>query len=129
MKRLLLTFVALVVAFTVMAAENVIVPRPTSFESQKGKLSLTSKSVVAVSDKSLVRPATMFCAYVAAEKGLTLSVVENGAIGKGAIALSLDKKLGEEEYLLEVTKNGVVVKGGSEKAVFYGLQSCNRVIF
>ncbi len=129
MKRIFSLFIALVMACAVMAAENVIVPRPASFEAQKGKLSLTSKSIVVAAEKSLVRPATMFCSYVAAEKGLKLSVVEKGIVGKGAIALSVDKKLGDEEYLLEVSKSGVVVKGGSEKAVFYGLQSLRQVIF
>ena len=62
--------VALVAAFAVVAAECVIVPRPVSYEPQKGKVTLTSKSVVYVADKSLVRPATIFCSHVAAEKGL-----------------------------------------------------------
>ncbi len=129
MKKLLLLSVALVASLSVMAAECVIVPRPVSFEPQKGKVTLDSKSVVYVADKSLVRPATLFCSYVAAEKGLQLSVVEGTAPSKGAIALSIDKSLAQEEYLLDVTKKGIVVKGGSEKAVFYGLQSLRQVVF
>ena len=129
MKRIIALFVALVVAGAVMAAECVIVPRPVSYEAQKGKLSLSSKSVIYVADKSLVRPATMFVSYVAAEKGIQLAVVENQPKGKGVIALSVDKSLAEEEYLLDVTKKGVVIKGGSEKAVFYGLQSLRQVVF
>ena len=129
MKRIIALFVALVVAGAVMAAECVIVPRPVSYEAQKGKLSLSSKSVVYVAEKSLVRPATMFVSYVAAEKGIQLAVVENQPKGKGVIALSVDKSLAEEEYLLDVTKKGVVIKGGSEKAVFYGLQSLRQVVF
>ncbi|MBR5808274.1 MAG: hypothetical protein IKY24_06600, partial [Alistipes sp.] len=93
MKRIIALFVALVVAGAVMAAECVIVPRPVSYEAQKGKLSLSSKSVVYVADKSLVRPATMFVSYVAAEKGIQLAVVENQPKGKGVIALSVDKSL------------------------------------
>ena len=129
MKRIFTLFVALATVCVVMAAECVIVPRPASFEPQKGKVALTSKSVVYVADKSLVRPATMFCSNVASEKGLQLSVVEKQPKGKGVIALSIDKSLGEEEYLLDVTKQGVVIKGGSEKAVFYGLQSLRQVVF
>ena len=129
MKRIFTLFVALATVCVVMAAECVIVPRPASFEPQKGKVTLTSKSVVYVADKSLVCPATMFCSNVASEKGLQLSVVEKQPKGKGVIALSIDKSLGEEEYLLDVTKQGVVIKGGSEKAVFYGLQSLRQVVF
>ena len=129
MKRIFALFVALAVAVVVMAAECVIVPRPVSYEAKKGKLTLSSKSVVYVADKSLVRPATMFTSYVAAEKSVQLSIVENAPKAKGAIALSVDKALAEEEYLLDVTKSGVTIKGGSEKAVFYGLQSLRQVVF
>ena len=87
MQRILTLFVALATACVVMAAECVIVPQPVSFEPQKGKVTLNSKSVVYVADKSLVRPATMFCSYIAAEKGLQLSVVESQPKGKGAISL------------------------------------------
>jgi hypothetical protein len=38
---------------------------------------LSSKTTINVADKALVRPATMFCKYVADEKGLQLSVVES----------------------------------------------------
>ena len=129
MKRIFALFVALVASFAVMASESVIVPRPVSYEAKSGKLKLNSKSVVYVADKSLVRPATIFCSYVAAEKGLQLSVVEKLPNGESAISLSLDKSLGEEEYLLDVTTQGVVVKGGSEKGVFYGLQSLRQLVF
>ena len=129
MKKLLLLSIALVASFSVMAAECVIVPRPLSYEPQKGKLSLTSKTVVYAADKALVRPATMFCSYVAAEKDLKISVAEGTPKSKGAIVLLIDKALGEEEYQLDVTKKGVVIKGGSEKAVFYGLQSLRQVVF
>ena len=129
MKKLFVLLVALVASLSVMAAECVIVPRPVSYESQKGKLSLSDKSVVYVADKSLVRLATMFCSYVKAEKGVSLSVAEGVASKKGAITLSIDKSLAEEAYTLEITKKGVVVKGGSEKGLFYGLQSLRQVVF
>ena len=129
MKKLFLMCVALVMAGVAMAAECVIVPLPVSYEAQKGKCTLSSKTVVYVAEKSLVRPATMFCSYVAEEKGLQLSVAEGVAPSKGAIALSIDKSLAEEAYTLVIAKSGVTIKGGSEKAVFYGLQSLRQVIF
>ena len=129
MKRIFTLFVALATACVVMAAESVIVPRPVSYEPQKGKVTLNSKSVVYVADKSLVRPATIFCSYVVAEKGLQLSVVAKQPKGKGVISLSIDKSLAQEEYLLDVTKQGIVIKGGSEQGVFYGLQSLRQVVF
>ena len=90
---------------------------------------MSAKSVVCVADKSLVRPATMFCSYIAAEKGLELSVVEGKAPRKGTIVLSIDKSLAQEAYTFDITKHGIVVKGGSEQGVFYGLQSLRQVVF
>ena len=129
MKKLFLTCAAIVVACVAMAAECVIIPRPASYEPQKGKCALSSKTVVYVADKSLVRPATIFCKYVAEEKGLQLNVAEGVAPSNGAIALSIDKNLAPEGYTLDITKGGVVIKGGSEQGVFYGLQSLRQVVF
>ena len=105
-----------------------IIPHPVSYEPLKGKCALSSKTVIYVADKSLVRPATMFCSNVAAEKNLRLTVVEGVAPSKGAIALSIDKSLGQEEYHLHIAKSGVVIEGGSEQGVFYGLQSLRQVV-
>ena len=129
MKKLFLTCAAIVVACAAMAAECVIIPRPASYEPQKGKCALSSKTVVYVADKSLVRPATIFCKYVAEEKGLQLNVAEGVAPSNGSIVLSIDKSLAPEGYTLDVTKGGVVIKGGSEQGVFYGLQSLRQVVF
>ena len=129
MKKLFLTCAAIVVACVAMAAECVIIPRPASYEPQKGKCALSSKTVVYVADKSLVRPATIFCKYVAEEKGLQLNVAEGVAPSKGAITLAVDKLYAEEAYVLVVAKNGVTIKGGSEQGVFYGLQSLRQVVF
>ena len=129
MKRVLLICVALVVACVAMAAECIIVPRPVSYEPQKGKCVLSPKTVVYVADKSLVRPATMFCSNIEAEKELKLSVVEVEPKGKGNILLAIDKSLAEEAYTLVVAKSGITIKGGSEKGVFYALQSLRQVVF
>ena len=129
MKKLFLTCAAIVVACAAMAAECVIIPRPASYEPQKGKCALSSKTVVYVADKSLVRPATIFCKYVAEEKGLQFNVAEGVAPSNGAIVLSIDKNLAPEGYTLDITKGGVVIKGGSEQGVFYGLQSLRQVVF
>ena len=129
MKRIFVMFAALVVASLAMAAECVIVPRPVSYEPQKGTLNLNAKTIVCAVNKSLVRPATMFSSYVLAEKGVEFAVINGDVKGKATINLSLDKTLAEEEYLLDISKQGIVIKGGSEKAVFYGLQSLRQVVF
>ncbi len=43
------------------------------------------------------------------------------------LAVSVDEKLGEEEYSLTVDKNGINLCGGSEKAIFYGKQTLRQL--
>ena len=59
---------------------------------------------------------------------MEFGVVGNKAKRKGGISLRLDKQLGEEEYLLNITKQGIELYGGTPKAVFYGLQSLRQLI-
>ena len=39
----------------------------------------------------------------------------------------IDPSLGNEEYILTADENGVKIEGGSERAVFYGKQSLDRL--
>ena len=43
------------------------------------------------------------------------------------LGVSIDERLGEEEYSLTVDKNGIKLIGGSEKAVFYGRQTLRQL--
>lgn len=47
---------------------------------------------------------------------------------KANVRLYLDPSLAEEEYAMEVSGNGVTIKGGSEKGVWWGLQSLGQVL-
>ena len=129
MKKLFLTCAALIVASVAMAAECVIIPRPASYEVQRGTFTLSSKTIIYVAEKSLIRPATMFCSNVASEKALKLTVTDGASAAKGAINLSIDKSLATEAYMLDITSKGITIKGGSEQGVFYGLQSLRQVVF
>ena len=127
MKRftLILTALFAVTALSAQTAKTVIVPRPMEATVVKGAYTVTAKSVVAVTDAELVRPAELFVSYVAKDLGATLDVVEKD---KGGIVLSLDKSLAEEEYTLHISSKGVKIAGGTPAAVFYGLQSLRQLI-
>ena len=127
MKRftLILTALFAVTALSAQTAKTVIVPRPMEATVVKGAYTVTAKSVVAVTDAELVRPAELFVSYVAKDLGATLDVVKKD---KGGIVLSLDKSLAEEEYTLHISSKGVKIAGGTPAAVFYGLQSLRQLI-
>ena len=127
MKKILLTFAALV-AVVAVSAQNVatvIIPRPMETTAAKGVYVVTPKTVIVPAEDALVRPAEIFAGYVAAEEQMTLAV-EKGA--KKGIVLALDSALGKEEYTLDVTSKGVSIKGGTPQGVFYGLQSLRQML-
>ncbi len=127
MKRLTLILAAILTATSLMAqsAKTVIIPRPMEATTVKGAYTVTAKSIIAATEKELVRPAELFVAYVANDLGATLKV-EQGE--KGGIVLATDKSLAKEEYTLNISSKGVKIVGGTPQAVFYGLQSLRQLI-
>ena len=117
MKRFIMIFAAAMAIASVSAqsVKTVIIPQPMEATAVKGSYTLSAKSVVAVADASLVRPAELFAEYVAKELGATLAVKQGE---KGAVALSLDKSLAKEEYKLNISSKGVQIVGGTPQAVF-----------
>ncbi len=43
------------------------------------------------------------------------------------VKTSVNKSLGDEEYILTVKNDGIFLEGGSDKAVFYGMQTLNQL--
>ena len=84
-----------------------IVPCPLSVERGVGAFRLKAGAVVSAPDSLL------------------------GASHAAAPALSLagDSSLAREEYVLDVTRRGIELRGGSVSAVLYGLQSLRQLAF
>ncbi len=128
MKRILLIIAAMACCISVYAIDytNVIVPRPHSYRAMEGNFILTLKSSIRAESESLVRPAEIFAQQLSAVTGSTLAVKRSkGRVG--AINLSLSSTLEFEQYRLTITAEGVAIVGGSERAVFYGLQSLLQI--
>ena len=51
-----------------------------------------------------------------------------GSRTKADIELGLDESLAEEEYVLEAMPEGVSIKGGSPKGVWWGIQTMNQIL-
>ena len=129
MKRVLSFVAALLLLTSASAAESIIVPRPVSVTPQKGRVTLSAKTTIYAEQASLVPAASIFTSYLSKEDGFEPTIVQTPVKGKGAITLKINKSLGEEEYLLNISKGGISLCGGSDKAVFYGLQSLRQLIF
>ena len=128
MKRLLLIVIATICSIAVYAAdyENIIVPRPLFCQAADGEVEVSYKSKIKACNPELVAPAKLFVKDVAALLGGNMKVTTKG---KGAITLSLLESLGEEEYTLDILPStGITIKGGTPRAVFYGLQSLLQMV-
>ena len=128
MKRILLIIVAILCSTAVYAVDyaNVIVPRPVSCEAIDGQFILNSKSVVRTESVSLVRAGEIFAEDLEVILGKRL-VVKKSPSRSGAINLSVDSTLESEQYMLKITTAGIWIVGGSERAVFFGLQSLLQI--
>ncbi|MBR5808046.1 MAG: beta-N-acetylhexosaminidase [Alistipes sp.] len=127
MKKII-AIVTLLFAVAVVSAQSIetpIIPRPMEATAVKGSYTLSAKSVIAVADAELVRPAELFAEYVAKDLGATLTVKQQN---KGAVVLSLDKSLAKEEYALHISSKGVKVVGSTAQGVYYGLQSLRQLV-
>ena len=128
MKRIFLFVLSLVSAAVVTAADytNVIVPIPVKCTAVEGEFTLTPKVVVRASTDGLVSAAKIFTEDLSAVTSNTLAVKKSTA-KRGAINLAINPALASEEYTLKVSADGVNIVGGTERAVFYGLQSLLQI--
>ena len=128
MKRIFLFVLSLVSVAVVTAADytNVIVPIPVKCTAVEGEFTLTPKVVVRASTDGLVSAAKIFAEDLSAVTSSTLAVKKSSA-KKGAVNLAINPALASEEYTLKVSADGVNIVGGTERAVFYGLQSLLQI--
>ena len=128
MKRILLVIFAIVCTTAVYTVDytNVIVPRPVSCESGEGEFVISAKTVVRAESVGLVRAGEIFAEDLERVFGKELSVKKLSPRA-GAINLSVDSTLESEQYMLKITKAGIWIVGGSERGVFFGLQSLLQI--
>lgn len=128
MKRILLVIFAIVCTTAVYAVDytNVIVPRPVSCESREGEFVISAKTVVRAESVDLVRAGEIFAEDLERVLGKELSVKKLSPRA-GAINLSVDSTLELEQYMLKITKAGIWIVGGSERGLFFGLQSLLQI--
>lgn len=106
-----------------------LVPRPTSLVEGSGRFTLTSQTRIVAPDRlqgtvawlqQALRPAT----------GLPLreSAEDTGPGAERAIVLGIAADLGPSEYRFEATVDGVVIQGGDDAGVFFGVQTLLQLL-
>jgi len=100
-----------------------IIPRPNSVAVENGSLKLGSQLILKVNNESLKIVANQFKTEIA-----DLVLVELTDSKKATIQLELlEADSNEESYLLKITKKGIHISAGSEKGIYYGLQTLRQL--
>ena len=117
-------FVALVALIFVVGSVNAgngIIPRPVEFERGNGVFTITTTTKITHSAE--LRSSAKYLAEY-----LPLEVRESNAAGKGDIVLKENKNLAAEAYTLQVGDKGIVIEGGSNAGVFYGIETLLQLL-
>ena len=129
MKRLFITtlLLALTGAATAQNPPAVVpVPRQITCNTETA-FTLSDASGISIprNDRELRNTAELFTQTFAQEAGLSLQITEKS---QGNIRLTRDPSLGKEAYRLEISAQGIDIRGGTPAGVFYGLQSLRQLL-
>lgn len=101
-----------------------IIPQPNKMEIEKGNLKLDREIVLLCNTETLVPLAEKFKTEVADR----ISVKVEGD-KKATIKLDLIADLkNDESYFLQISKKLIIIRAGSEKGVFYGIQTLKQLM-
>ncbi len=103
-----------------LVKSQIIMPMPVQYEfSELGSFVVDDKTVVEISDESLVFPARLFSEAVNEKCGLDL--LKNNR-GRKKIKLKINSYMPHpDSYNINVSEKSVQVTGGSEAGVYYGV--------
>ena len=127
MKYFFLSFLILIISCASSNHDDAsvsIIPQPNNMEVGKGHLTLNGDVAMSYNSETLLTLVENFKTDVAELISITDGNNENAKIKLEVTSSGSN----DESYYLETSKKGVVIKAGSEKGVFYGLQSLKQLM-
>lgn len=121
-----------IVAAEVSTGNWNIIPLPSQVNEIKAKgFTLKDGCTVRVSEtgnesENMHRNARMLINGVA--NAVNIAMTESSKKRRGEVVLSLDYTLADEQYSIKADSRSIIVKGGSAKAVFYGIQTIIKAL-
>ena len=121
-----------IVAAEVSTGNWNIIPLPSQVNEIKAKgFTLKDGCTVRVAEtgnesENMHRNARMLINGVA--NAVNIAMTESSKKRRGEVVLSLDYTLADEQYSIKADSRSVIVKGGSAKAVFYGIQTIIKAL-
>lgn len=118
---ILLVLICSVSSLTAVAQVEKIIPTPQYAELRDGVFNILTTTQI--THYSELRPSAQYLAQY-----LPLQVREYNADVAGDIVLRVDKNLAPEEYVLEVSPQGIIIDGGSAAGVHNGIESLLQLL-
>ena len=121
-----------IVAAEVSTGNWNIIPLPSQVNKVKAKgFTLKDGCTARVSEtgnesENMHRNARMLINGVA--NAVNIAMTESSKKRRGEVVLSLDYTLADEQYSIKADSRSIIVKGGSAKAVFYGIQTIIKAL-
>ncbi|MEL6673501.1 MAG: family 20 glycosylhydrolase [Bacteroidota bacterium] len=113
-------------------AENMsILPKPVKLTPREGTFYFQEGATILAlgEDPAILNVVQYFRDYWQKQTGWSLQLHATEGNSKADISLLIDEEIqGEEAYALSVSPTGVLVRGGSVKGLFYGLQSLRQLL-
>lgn len=127
---LLLTLFLSCFSFESKAQTDYIIPKPVSVVKQKTEFAIDNNTQINLLENSrlMVQNGNYLSEQVNTLFQKNLKTVVGKRKVNDAINISIDKKLGEEAYSLEIKDKQINLSGGSHKGVFYGIQTLLQAI-
>ncbi len=127
---LLLSFLLSFLSFESKAQTDYIIPKPVSVIKQKTEFVFDNNTQINLLENSrlMLQNGNYLSEQVNALFQKNLKTVVGKRKVNNALNISIDNKLGEEAYSLEITNKQINLSGGSHKGVFYGIQTLLQAI-
>jgi len=110
------------------ASTIAIIPKPQFLKVERGMYSIPKYNTISYSGSGLVAAELLNTLLLKAN--LYSKISQNSDQGNFRIVedFSLKMELGEEGYILEINKEGVIIKAAGEAGLFYGIQSLKQLL-
>lgn len=107
-----------------------IIPQPQKLELFKEHFTITHQARIIIDlscDMQVLTFAKLLNTEMKTSIGFALAV-NKGQVEKGSIYLKISSELQAEEYTLTIVKEGVLLYGGSNAAILFGIQTLRQII-
>lgn len=123
LKKTFLSLLILAVSAPIFAQDIEIIPKPRTMEVGSSEFNL-DRSTKILYNRNLKEQALLIQELLINSTTYELSVSSGSKEAKNSIYITLDNKIqSDEAYTLDVTKDGVVIKGKDKSGIYYGIQS------